>query len=81
MVDRGAIPCYTRHINTQEQTMNQVQTTIVAIAGAILVFGGVGGIELSETNEQLMSSAVISLLGLLACYAAYLGTRIRNDQY
>jgi hypothetical protein len=61
--------------------MNQVQTTIVAIAGAILVFGGVGGIELSETNEQLMSSAVISLLGLLACYAAYLGTRIRNDQY
>lgn len=61
--------------------MNQVQTTIVAIAGAILVFGGVGGIELSETNEQLASSAVISLLGLLACYAAYLGTRIRNDQY
>jgi hypothetical protein len=61
--------------------MNQVQTTIVAIAGAILVMGGVGGIELSETNEQLMSSAVISLLGLLACYAAYLGTRIRNDQY
>lgn len=61
--------------------MNQVQTTIVAIAGAILVMGGVGGIELSETNEQLASSAVISLLGLLACYAAYLGTRIRNDQY
>lgn len=61
--------------------MNQIQTTIVAIAGAILVLGGVGGIELSETNEQLMSSLVISLLGLLACYAAYLGTRIRNDSY
>ena len=61
--------------------MNQIQTTIVAVAGAILVLGGVGGIELSETNEQLMSSLVISLLGLLACYAAYLGTRIRNDSY
>ena len=61
--------------------MNQVQTTIVAVAGAILVMGGVGGVELSETNEQLFSSMVISVLGLLACYAAYLATRIRNDSY
>ena len=61
--------------------MNQIQTTIVAIAGFILVMGGVGGIELSETNEQLLSSTVIAVLGLLACYAAYLGTRIRNDSY
>ena len=61
--------------------MNTVQTTIVAVAGAILVMGGVGGVELSETNEQLLSSLGISVLGLLACYAAYLGTRIRNDSY
>ena len=61
--------------------MNQIQTTIVAIAGFILVMGGVGGIELSETNEQLASSTVIAVLGLLACYAAYLATRIRNDSY
>jgi hypothetical protein len=59
--------------------MNTVQTTIVATAGAVLVFGGVGGVELSETTEQLVSSLGISVLGLLACYAAYLGTRIRND--
>jgi hypothetical protein len=54
--------------------MNTIQATIVAIAGAILVFGGAGGVELSETNEQLVSSLVIAVLGMLSCYAAYLGT-------
>lgn len=55
--------------------MNTPQATIVAVAGAVLVFGGVGGVELSETTEQLLSSTVVAVLGLLACYAAWLGTR------
>jgi hypothetical protein len=54
--------------------MNTIQATIVAIAGSILMFGGIGGVELSENNEQLISSLVVAVLGLLACYAAYLGT-------
>ena len=54
--------------------MNRVEATIVAVAGSILVFGGVGGVELSENTEQLISSLTIAVLGLLACYAAYLGT-------
>jgi hypothetical protein len=54
--------------------MNRIEATIVAVAGSILVFGGVGGIELSETNEQLISSLTVAVLGLLACTAAYLGT-------
>ena len=54
--------------------MNRIEATIVAVAGAILTFGGVGGIELSENNEQLFSSLTIAVLGLLACTAAYLGT-------
>ena len=54
--------------------MNRIEATIVAVAGAILVFGGVGGIELSENTEQLISSLVVAVLGLLACTTAYLGT-------
>jgi len=54
--------------------MNTIQATIVAVAGTILVMGGVGGVELSENNEQLISSLTIAVLGLLACTAAYLGT-------
>lgn len=50
--------------------MNRIEATIVAIAGTILVIGGAGGIELSENNEQLYSSLVVAVLGLLACYAA-----------
>jgi hypothetical protein len=54
--------------------MNRVEATIVAIAGTILVIGGMGGVELSENTEQLISSLVVAVLGLLACTAAYLGT-------
>ena len=54
--------------------MNTISATIVAVAGSILVMGGVGGIELSENNEQLFSSLTVAVLGLLACTAAYLGT-------
>ena len=54
--------------------MNRIEATIVAVAGTILVMGGVGGIELSENNEQLIRCLVVAVLGLLACTAAYLGT-------
>jgi hypothetical protein len=76
LVDNLAKRQYNKHIdtNTQEQMMNRIEATIVAVAGSILVFGGVGGIELSENNEQLISSLVVAVLGLLACTAAYLGT-------
>lgn len=55
--------------------MNKQAATIVILAGFLLVFGGVGGIENSITTQELVSSTIVAVLGLLAMYAGYLGNR------
>ena len=47
----------------------------VFITGLLMTFGAVGGIEMSETNTDLMSSMVIAIVGLLTMYAGMLGIR------
>ena len=51
----------------------------VFIVGLLMTFGAVGGIEVSTTNEDMMSSMVIAIIGLLAMYAGTLG--LRNAHY
>jgi hypothetical protein len=51
----------------------------VFITGLLMTFGAVGGIEVSETNTDMMSSMVIAIVGLLVMYAGMLG--IRNAHY
>ena len=51
----------------------------VFITGLLMTFGAVGGIEVSVTNEDMMSSMVIAIVGLLVMYAGTLG--IRNAHY
>ena len=58
--------------------MNKIEAGIVGIAGFILVMGGVGGVELSTTSDQLISSAGIAVLGLLALFCAVRAMQIRN---
>jgi len=40
-----------------------------------MTFGAVGGIEMSTTNEDMMSSMVIAIIGLLTMYCGTLGLR------
>ena len=47
----------------------------VFITGLLVTFGAVGGIEVSVTNEDMMSSMVIAIVGLLVMYAGMLGIR------
>jgi hypothetical protein len=51
----------------------------VFITGLLMTFGAVGGIEMSVTNEDMMSSMVIAIIGLLTMYAGTLG--LRNAHY
>ena len=51
----------------------------VFITGLIMTMGAVGGIEVSETNTDMMSSMVIAIIGLLTMYAGTLG--FRNAHY
>jgi hypothetical protein len=47
----------------------------VFIAGLILTLGGLGGVEHSITNDDLVGSMLLAILGLLAMYAGTLGFR------
>ena len=58
--------------------MNKIEAGIVGAAGFILAMGGVGGIELSDTSDQMLSSALLAILGLLAMYCSILAMKIRN---
>jgi len=59
--------------------MTTNQATFVFFAGLLMTFGAVGGIEVSTTNEGMMSSMVIAIIGLLTMYAGTLG--FRNSSY
>ena len=60
--------------------MKSSTAMFVFITGLLMTFGAVGGIEVSVTNEDMMSSMVIAIVGLLVMYAGTLG--IRNaDMY
>ena len=59
--------------------MTTNQAMFVFIAGLLLTLGGVGGIETSVNDEQMLGSMLLSILGLLSMYAGTLG--FRNAHY
>jgi hypothetical protein len=59
--------------------MTSKQAMFVFITGLLMTFGAVGGIEVSETSEGMMSSMMIAIVGLLVMYAGTLG--FRNAHY
>ena len=59
--------------------MGKNSAIFLIIAGLIITMGGLGGIETSINDEQMLSSAVFAILGLLTMYAGLLG--IRNADF
>ena len=55
--------------------MTSKQSMFVFIVGLLITFGAVGGVEQSVTNEDLMSSMVIAIVGLLTMYCGMLGLK------
>jgi hypothetical protein len=55
--------------------MTTKSAMFVFIVGLLMTFGAVGGIEVSTTNEDMMSSMVIAIIGLLTMYCGTLGLR------
>ena len=47
----------------------------VFIVGLLMTMGAVGGIEVSVTNADLMSSMVIAIVGLFTMYCGMLGLK------
>ena len=55
--------------------MTTKSAMFVFIVGMLMTMGAVGGIEMSETNTDMMSSMVIAIVGLLTMYCGTLGLR------
>jgi len=55
--------------------MTTKQAMFVFIVGLVMTLGAVGGIEVSVTNDDLMSSMVIAIVGLLTMYCGMLGLK------
>ena len=53
--------------------MTTKSAMFVFIVGFIMTLGAVGGIEVSETNTDMMSSMVIAIVGLLTMFCGVLG--------
>ena len=53
--------------------MTTKSAMFVFIVGFIMTLGAVGGIEVSVTNEDMMSSMVIAIIGLLTMFCGTLG--------
>jgi hypothetical protein len=47
--------------------------------GFLLTFGGVGGIEHSVANEDLMAAMLIAILGLGTMYCGILAHKVNGD--
>ena len=53
--------------------MTTKSAMFVFIVGFIMTLGAVGGIEVSVTNEDMMSSMVIAIVGLLTMFCGVVG--------
>ena len=60
--------------------MTEKSAMFVLFVGFLMTLGAVGGIEVSVTNDDMMSSMVIAIGGLLTMYCGTLGLR-NADMY
>jgi len=59
--------------------MTTKNAMFVFIVGFIMTLGAVGGVEVSTTNEDMMSAMIFACIGLLTMYCGTLG--LRNAHY
>jgi hypothetical protein len=55
--------------------MKSSTAMFVFITGLLVTFGAVGGIEVSVSNSDLMSSMVVAIVGLAVMYCGVLGLK------
>lgn len=60
--------------------MNSKTAGILVMLGLILTMGGVGGVETSATDADMLGAAVIAIVGLLIMYAGTAALRV-SDYY
>jgi hypothetical protein len=79
LVDRLSTRTYTINTETKEPTMTtDTQVFFFMILGLILTMLGVGGVENSVTDTELLQSLAVSALGLLLMWVSTLMLRAQG---
>jgi hypothetical protein len=60
--------------------MNKDGAMYLMIVGLIITLGGVGGIEVSGNDRELMGSMIVSILGLATMYCGLLAIRVLDSR-
>jgi hypothetical protein len=59
--------------------MNKDGAYFLMFVGFLITFAGVGGIEVSITDTELLSSMFVAIVGLLVSYCGMLATRVLDS--
>jgi hypothetical protein len=59
--------------------MNKDSANILILVGLLVTFGGVGGIENSMNDTDLMGAMVVSIVGMLIMYCGLLATKVLDS--
>jgi len=60
--------------------MNKDGAMFLMIVGLIITFGGVGGVEVSQTDTELLGSMFVAIVGLLTSWCGVLATRVLDNR-
>ena len=65
---------------TQELNMKTIEINFILIMGFLMTMGGVGTIEISQTDMEMMSGLAVSILGLLVIYSGLLAMKVVDNK-
>jgi hypothetical protein len=60
--------------------MTRFEANFLLVVGFLITFAGVGGIEVSQNDTELLGSMIVSIVGLLMTYCGLLATRVIDSQ-
>jgi hypothetical protein len=60
--------------------MKTIEINFLLIMGLLMTMGGVGTIDVSQTDMEMMSGLVVSILGLLVMYCGLLALKVVDSK-
>jgi hypothetical protein len=60
--------------------MKTIEINFILFVGLVMTMGGVGTIEISQTDMEMMSGLVVSILGLLVMYSGLLAMKVVDNK-
>ena len=60
--------------------MKTIEINFILVVGFLMTMSGVGTIEISQTDMEMMSGLVVSILGLLVMYSGLLAMEVVDNK-